>query len=102
LVTAPRQRSANVHEGVTLDLKLTVGDTRIGDWGGGDTSECTGEGLEVTSGLAAPCGQVCGRTEGGGDEGCDDESGLHFDEARDGKGIVSGYRIWLNVKSNEC
>jgi len=93
LVATPLESSANVHEGVTLDLEWTVGVARILDGSGGDATKCGGEGLKVAAGLAALGGESSGRAECGGDEGCDDDRGLHFDDVDLGVGGMVGLGI---------
>jgi hypothetical protein len=94
LVAAPGEGSGNVDEGVVLDLEWTVGDSGVLDGSCGDATEGGSEGLEVASGLTALGGESGGRAESGGDEGGDDECGLHFD----GLGVceeligIDGYR----------
>jgi hypothetical protein len=99
LVAAPLQRSADVHEGVTLDLKFAVDDTGIGDGGSSDTTKCAGEGLEVGSSLTTSRGRESGRAESGCDERGDDKGRLHVDGIGDKNNIASkfviGYRVGI-------
>ena len=88
LVATPLQSSTNVHEGVTLDLEWTIGVARVLDGSGGNTTKRGSEGLEVAACLAALCGEGGGRAESGGDEGCEDESGLHIDD------VGLGLMVW--------
>jgi hypothetical protein len=77
LIAAPLQRSPDVHKGVILDLELAIGDSRIHNRGGSDTAQCSSKGLEVASSLTA-LWRRDGRTENCGEEGGDDNRGLHF------------------------
>jgi hypothetical protein len=94
LIAAPGEGSGNVYESVVLDLERTVGDSGVLDGSCSDATEGGSEGLEVASGLTALGGEGGGRAESGGDEGGDDERGLHFDEVRFREELIEtdGYR----------
>jgi hypothetical protein len=77
LITASLEGSPDVHEGVILDLELAVGDSRIHNRSGSDAAQSSSKGLEVASSLTA-LRRGNGRTENRGNEGGNDDGGLHF------------------------
>jgi hypothetical protein len=75
LITAPLQRRANVHKGVTLDAERAFGITRIHNRGRSDATERACERLAVCLAGQDGCG---GRgREGEGDDGSEE---LHGDD----------------------